>query len=708
MTVTETLGLRPVRRWRAMAGPLARLRARLALRSTVTVHDLPLWCPVAFAAGAAVYFTLPAEPPPAAGWTALGLAILSASMAIILRHRTGLFIALLLSAFILAGAARGQWRTHQQAGPVIAPAERARTVTGWIEAVQQSGGRDRLILRVTAIDGLTDPPRRVRVNASRGEFSPGDGVTLRAVLGPPPRPAAPGGYDSGFAAHFAGLGGTGYAVTRPERAVITGDDRARALVRLRWQIAERIRSRAPPRSAGIAAALLTGDRSGIRPEDAEALRATGLGHILAISGLHMALFAGGVFFAVRLLIAAMEPFARRHDPRIPAAIAALLAALAYLVLSGAAIPTQRAFIMTAAVLIGVLVGRQALSMRSVALAALAVLLIQPESIVTPGFQMSFAAAAALIAAFEFARRRYTPGPRPGLVRRAAGTFGTIAYSSLIAGAATSGFAAFHFNRLAAFGFLANLAAMPIFSLIVMPAGVIALALMPFGLDAIPLAVMGAGLDAVLEIAHFIAGWPGALTPVPAGSGLALPVYAAGFAALVAGRGVVRLGGIALMATGLVTWAASPQPDGLITDSGVVIARYDNNPDQWAASSTRRSRFAARVFLEQTGGGTTRLASGMACDAYGCTGTAGDVLIAVPDDEEILLEDCRRADLVVTRLVVNRALRARCGAELIDGTDLARDGARTFRISEGKITHWQTVEQVRGNRPWTRQHNRSGN
>jgi len=700
MTVSE-----PVQQqagsWRAaIAANLERSWAALTTSRVITVQDLPIWCPVAFAVGSAVYFTLPAEPSAAAGWTTFGLAVCALAGAIIWRHRTSALITLMLAAFVLAGGARGQWRTLSVAGPVVAESERARTVTGWIESVQQSGGRQRLVLRVASLEGMDTPPRRVRVLANRGAFQPGDAITFRAVLGPPPRPAAPGGYDAGFAAWFSGLGGSGFAVTRPEAAEFDGDRRARAFARVRWSMAERIRERAPPRSAGIAAALLTGDRSGISPDDAEALRATGLGHILAISGLHMALFAGGVFFAVRFLSAAIEPFARRHDPRYPAAIAALLAALAYLALSGAAIPTQRAFIMTAAVLIGVLVGRQAISMRSVALAAFAVLLIQPESIVTPGFQMSFAAAAALIAAFGALRDHRRPGPRPGMLRRAAGSIGAIGWSSLIAGAATSGFAAFHFNRLAAFGFIANLAAMPIFSFLVMPAGVIALALMPFGLEAIPLAVMGAGLDAVLFIAHVIADWPGALSPVPAGHGAALPLYAAGFAALVAGRGLMRLAGLVFMGAGLILWWATPVPDGLVTDSGVVIAHYDAAHGDWAASTTRRSRFAARVFLEQTGDREVRLARGMSCDASGCAGRAQGVLIATPETEEALLEDCRAADLVVTRLIVNRILRSRCEAQLIDAGDLARDGARTFRITDGRITSWETVADRRGDRPWT--------
>tara|TARA_R110002073_G_scaffold225733_5_gene386511 strand:- start:4526 stop:6643 length:2118 start_codon:yes stop_codon:yes gene_type:complete len=682
-------------------GALMRLFSRTLSLERPSLSDLPVWCSIAFACGAAVYFCLPMEPPIFVAAITAGVAVLAAGLCATAKDRPALLAVFVLAAFLCAGLVRGQIRTVRLDAPVVTESERARTVTGWIEAVQRSNTRERLILRVQTLEGSETPPVRVRVTAGRGHFVPGDAVQLRAVLGPPPRPAAPGGYDGGFAAYFRQLGGTGFAVSRPEHAEVPGAARQRAFARWRWHLAERIRSRAPPRSAGIAAALLTGDRSGIDPADAESLRASGLGHILAISGLHMALFAGGVFFAVRMAMAALEPFARRYDPRIPAAVTALVAGLAYLLISGAAIPTQRAFIMTATVLVGVLAGRQALSMRSVALAAFVVLLIQPESIVTPGFQMSFAAAAALIAAFQFVRDRRTPSPHPGFLRRSAGSFAATGYSSLIAGAATGGFAAFHFNRLAAFGFLANLAAMPVFSLIVMPAGVVALLLMPLGLEEPALAAMGWGLNWVLWIADSVSHWPGALTPVAAGPGASLPLYALGFTALVTGRGAIRLGGLAIMAMALQIWTLADPPDGLVTEGGVVIARFDGSDGQWGSSATRRSRFAARVFLERSGDRDAGVQQGMDCDQFGCVGQVGELHIATPESEEILLDDCRYTDLVVTRLTINRALRARCGTHLIDAGDLQRSGARTFWINDDLTLRWQTVREVRGQRPWTR-------
>ena len=692
----------PLRYPAAGHGLLHRAIRRIApLVDRVGWGGLPLAValPAAFGAGAVVYYTLPFEPPV---WIWIPLAIAAASLGAaslwLGRHLRLWPVAFLILAMTLAGFARSDLRTQGVAHTIIPDRDRALVVTGWIEDVQRSSSRERLIIRVAAIDGMEVPPPRVRISASRGDFVPGDGIRLRAVLGPPPRPAVPGSYDSGFAAWFSGIGGSGFAVSRPEAADVSGERLSRIFAAWRWSIAERIRAQMPERTGGVAAALLTGDRSGIDPDVAESLRASGLGHILAISGLHMALMAGGVFFAAGWGIARIEPLARAIDPRKPAAIAALMAAAGYLLLSGAAIPTQRAFVMTGAVLLGVLAGRRAASMHMVGLAALAVLVFQPESIVTPGFQMSFAAAIALVAAFNLVRRR-ADGPR-GWVSRFAGFWRALAGSSFVAGSATGGFAAFHFHRLAAYGFGANLAAMPVFSLLVMPAGAFALLLMPVGLDGPALWAMDKGLGWIISVASFTEGLPGALTPAAAAPGLALAIYAAGFVLLAAGRGLIRLAGAAGMALALAVWAASDQPDALVTEGGVMIARFGDGED-WSASNTRRSRFAARVFLERSGEerGQTP-ASGVICDETGCAGRVSGKLIAFPDTPEVLRDDCRTADLVVARFPVRSAERTHCAAILIDGRQLSENGALALWFSpDGQLTT-QSVDAVRGERPWT--------
>ncbi len=660
-----------------------------------------LWAPVAFGAGALVYFSLPQEPAPILSWLCFLLGCgLSAIALLWLRPRPVLWSVLVLIAFVALGFARGQHHTVSQSPVFVDGTERARDLTGWLERVESRNGRERLIVRVANLEGFDSPPQRVRFYGQRGTLRPGDGVTARVVLTPPRRPAVARGYDPQFAAWFSGLGGTGFAIAPLSAAEIDGDGLIRALAGFRWQLAERIRSRAHPETAGIAAALLTGDRSGIPADHAEALRAAGLGHILAISGLHMSLFAGGLFFAVRAAGAAIPAFSRKHDPRIPAAIAALCGAVLYLILSGAAIATQRAFVMVAVILIGVLLKRRAFSMQSIALAAGIILLLQPQSLLSPGFQMSFAAAAALVAAFDFWRTRPVSTRSYGVVQKLAGFWSSLSLSSLVAGFATGAFAAFHFNRIAVYGFLANLAAMPVFSLIVMPAGAVALVLAPFGLDGPALSVMSWGLIWVVRIAEWVSNWPGSLAPMVSAPGSVLALYAAGFTLVVAARELWRWLGVALMLLAYSFWLTSPQPDVFVSEDAVVLARFGDELE-WTSSDRRRARFAASVFLEQSGQRGERPGrEGLLCDPRGCAGTAQGLGITIAYDAETLQEDCNRSDLVVLRAYASPVQRADCSAHLIDLGDLVQTGARSLLIERGQIVQVRTVEDQRGRRVWT--------
>lgn len=663
---------------------------------------MAIWAPVAFAAGALIYFSMPAEPSVPAGQILVGIAASGVILAFrYARHRPLVWSALLVLAFALSGFARSQHHTRMQAGNFVEESGAARTVSGWIESVQNSNGRERIIVRVAVFETMQTPPRRIRFFARRGAFGPGDAITARVVLIPPRRPAVPGGYDPAFAAWFSGLGGTGYAIAPLEAGEVSGDRLARQIARWRWQMAEHIRDRASLETGGIAAALITGDRSGITPDQAEALRAAGLGHILAISGLHMSLFAGGLFFVFRAFGAAIPVFARRFDPRIPAAIIALVGACLYLILSGASVSTQRAFVMVSIVLLGVVFKRRAISMQSIALAAGIILLLQPQSILSPGFQMSFSAAAALVAAFDLWRQREANETQKNAIQRFIGFWGTLSFSSFVAGSATAAFAAFHFNRIAVYGLAANLAAMPVFSLVVMPAGAIALALAPFGLDAPALAVMSWGLVWVVRIAEWVSSWPGSLAPTASAPGYVLALYAFGFVLLVAATRASRKIGICVMLAAYLVWALNTPPDIFISEGGVVLARFgQDNGQQWSSTDRRRARFATSVFLEQAGEQGRAGRGGVTCDPRGCTGQAGNVVITVSESGETLNEDCDVSDLVVLKTYASPVQRADCRARLVDLGMLEANGAMAFWTDASGIARETSVERRRGRRLWT--------
>ncbi len=328
-----------------------------------------------------------------------------------------------------------------------------------------------------------------------------------AVLMPPPAPAAPGGYDFGRAAFFDRIGGVGYAYGRaaaiaPLRPESLRERIATAIAQLRWRMTQRIQAALPGSTGGIASALITGDRGSISDDDEAALRDAGLAHVLAIAGLHMALVGLGLFWVVRAVLAAIPSIALNYPIKKWAALAALGGATFYLVVSGAATPATRAYIMLATMLTAILMDRPALSMRSVALASLILLLLRPESLIEPGFQMSFAAVVGLVAVAEWeAAHRNQDGPRAfQSVRR---YMWGIAVTSFVGSIATAPFAIFHFDRATHYAVLGNLLAMPVMGFVAMPAAAISVIAMPFHLEAWPLSAMGFGIEIMLSVGRFV-------------------------------------------------------------------------------------------------------------------------------------------------------------------------------------------------------------
>ena len=411
---------------------------------------------------------------------------------------------------------------------------------------------------------------------------------------------------------------------------------------------------------------MTGDRGGIPENTLQDLRDAGLAHLLAISGLHMALFAGTLFWGVRAALALVPGLALTAPIKKWAAALALAGAAGYLLVSGASVATQRAFVMFALIFIAVLTDRPAITLRNVALAALIILVLTPEAVLEASFQMSFAAAAALVAFYEGARgwvtRLSQAAVERGWAARGALYLGGIALTSIVASLATSPFAAFHFNRVVDFGLVANLAALPLVGFIVMPAALVAFILMPVGLEALPLWVAGQGIHAILWVAHQVASWPGAVSLLPAMPQVTLAATA--------------LGGLRL-------------PDGTLT-----------------LSSSRSGSFSGEVWLRRDADrrDVGEAAGAFSCDGQGCVRDhplLGTVSLA--RDWQAAMEDCQQADILVTPLYVPR----RCAAPLIiDRGVLSRRGAHALYLEEGG--HGDGGQRLRviaacdliGDRPWS--------
>jgi competence protein ComEC len=477
------------------------------------------WLPVAFGAGIVIYFSADREPALVATLAAFAALALAALLA---RARPVAFPVLLTCAALAAGFAVATARSVRIAHPVLQHAAWNVAVTGWTEVREERARSDRIVVKVHAIDGgrLNEAPDRVRVSVAKGTALPvGPFIELKARLDAPPAPLRPGGYDFARDLYFQGIGATGFALGRIKPATPPTPSGlwlryAAAIDGIRNAIDQRIRAILPGDVGAIASALITGKRDAITTPVNDAMYVSSLAHVLSISGYHMAVVAGVVFFVVRALLALSPGLALRRPIKKWAAATALVAAAFYLALSGAEVATQRSFIMTAIILVGVMLDRSALTLRNLALAALGVLILAPEAVVHPSFQMSFAATLALVAAYERGLPWMRAGADTPLGARIALWGGreivTLILASLVAGFATTLYASYHFHRLAPYGVVANLLAMPVVSVIAMPFGLLALVALPFGLDGPLWSVMGLGIDWMIAVALWVATLPGAV------------------------------------------------------------------------------------------------------------------------------------------------------------------------------------------------------
>jgi competence protein ComEC len=669
------------------------------------------WLPVLFGLGIGIYFLLPAEPRLMAA-----LAPSIAALALRFVWRRGVLAVIVGGALVATsmGIAAAKLRSEWVRAPVLTRQIGPVDVRGFVELVEPRPGRgQRLTLAVTTLGALEahERPRRVRVRtlSALPGLKPGDAVRLRAILAPPAGPALPGGFDFARSAWFQSLGGVGYAMSRVALDPTAAPPPARLAA---WAMIERIRQRIgaavvsalPGETGAIANALITGERGGISEATNNAFRDSGLFHVLSISGLHMVIMAGAAFYAARFLLA-LVPWLALHIPiKKWAAVAAALTALGYLLISGTSSATVRSWIMISIMLLAVLLDRPAVAMRNVALAALAILAVSPESLHDVGFQMSFAAVAALVAAYEAIRDRMRSRDereRFGPVMRLLLFFGGIVLTTLIASLSVAPLAAYHFHKSQQFAILANLVAIPICNIIVMPAALAALVAMPFGLETLPLAAMGWGIEGMIWCANFVARLPGAVGWIPAMAQSGILVMLAGGLWLVIWRTRWRLLGLAPIATGLALAPTEPLPDLLIggRDGSLVALRTEGR--RLEALPVTGSQYEMARWLEHDGDSRSpreaMTGTAFRCDAAGCVARFKDRLVAVPKHPAALADDCARADILVLRWPRD----AGCAAKgmVVDYVDLRRHGAHALYFSAAGLT-LRTAAMVRGVRPWS--------
>ncbi|TDH36190.1 ComEC family competence protein [Pseudohoeflea suaedae] len=698
---------------------------------------------VSLALGAAIYQSLAREPPSIP--LAIMFVILLAGALWSRNSGSSVFPCLLLLSALVGGIIAGRIETVN--GPVLLDAPVTTTVTGTVLGREiDEGGRVRYLLAVLRTEDpeLKRAPTSVRmtVSGSHQPYDTGSLVTGRGRLSPPSGPAWPGGYDFARAAYAQKIGAFGFFYRAPVVSAGNADAPAEEtllarlagwVVGIRAGISQRVRSTVPGDPGALIAALTVSDRRGISEATVETLRATGLAHILAISGLHMALAAGTFFLGLRKLAALSPRLVERYPVKKAAALAAILIATSYLAISGAGVATQRAWLMMTVMFLAVIVDRPALTLRNVALAAIVILLVSPSAVVSPGFQMSFAATIALIATYGAWSRyrrggdkraslaaRLLPGFAVTLMRGLAG----LAVTSLVAGLATGLFAAWHFHRVAGFGLLANLLAMPLVSFVVMPAGLVAMLAMPLGLDHWPLVIMGKGLECVMDAARLVEGLGGNMTTGQIGFA-ALVSATAGFLLLSLLHTRLRLAGLVPLLAGvaltLPLFAPEP-PDLVVSEDGrlvgivgvAAIATNAGRPpefifEQWQRAWRRESHLQplgsvavpedAHAALRALAGQATRTPNRFICSSRSrCVSSVAGRLVMALGEPADMGAGCDLADIVILAAAI-RSPACLSGAKLFTARTLRETGALAIRFEDRARMEVETALGGRV-RPWT--------
>ncbi|MBE8191299.1 MAG: ComEC family competence protein [Alphaproteobacteria bacterium] len=647
-------------------------------------HDYFVYAVLCMLAGASVYFTHIIE---VDLWLAFGSAALLAVVWLVRRH----YIAWLIFAFVFGFAyAQGHYAwTAQKPRPDFPAYAKEYTIKGvveWAHTRPNGGSLDFIVGR----DKENYKLRLYTTHDAVAVLQPGCGATLTADIESMPHPLLPDGYDVRFVSFYEGIVGRGFL-----REIKNVDCQrplhwTHRLSRLRLAIANRFIESLPSPQGSVAAALVTGVRARIPSDIRDLFRDSGLAHMLAISGLHMALFAGTFFGLLRLLAAFFPRLAEAYNIRKYSAAAALLAALSYLAISGMSYATQRAFIMIALIFVAIFLGRRALTFRNIAWAAFFVVLLHPPAVMQAGFQMSFIAVVALVSFYDGVWQNLIRNEDEGRML-SSGEYGVrllwryvlgLSMTSLIAGAATGFIALYHFKQIGAFGLLTNLAAMPIFGLVSMPMAFPAVVLMPLRLEVYPMLIMGASIDAIIDVARYITSFQGAVLRVGGSPVWVLPLGMAGILLLCMMRNKLWWLSAPMIILALAFIGRAEQPLLYIYGNGQVIAAQDEGGNLRHIKGRPRS-FEMSIWARAHGQTADDIKS------YDCTNNKGkgrkDCLVIVKNGVRILyrpnMQSCAVADIIIAPY---EYYDETCAALVIDKRTMTRNRTLIVWDREGGL------------------------
>ncbi|SEW14889.1 competence protein ComEC [Cognatiyoonia koreensis] len=655
------------------------------------------WVPVCLGIGIGVYFSLRIEPGPVA-WGAVAFASV---VVLLVARKVPTAVAPLCIALALVGCGAGlaKWRTESVAAPVLTFRYYGPVAGRVVNIDRSASDAVRLTLDQVAMDmAPSRTPERVRISVHGDQpirsFRPGDRLIMTGHLSPPSGPAEPGGFDFQRHAWFAGLGAVGYTRTPVLRSEPADQGWDLWVFDTRMRISQSVRAALPGETGAFAAAIMTGNRAAMSQETLNDLRRSNLAHLLAISGLHMGLLTGFVFAVIRSFVALSPTLALRYPVKKIAAVCAIIVGAGYLALSGGNVATERAFIMVSTMFVAILLDRRALTLRAVAIAATIVLVLRPEALAGPGFQMSFAATTALVAVFRAIRGMDRSLPK--WVRAPL----SVLVSSAVAGLATAPFAAAHFNQVSHFGLVANVLSVPLMGAVVMPAAVLSVCLAPFGLWEVGLWIMDLGLRWILFVARSVSEWDGAVSYVVAPGSAVLPILTLGLLLMVLWQGKGRFAGMVGVASAFLIWGQTDRPNVLIADNGNLIGVMGS--EGRALSRDRGSSFVAGIWLENDGAPTDQV---IAAARPGIE-MAGRVWRTRIGDIEVIklagvtalqdLDGCGGAQVLVSNQIVERPRPCL----VLDVGQLRDVGAVALYVQDAGL-RIETVRDRVGVRPWNR-------
>lgn len=668
-------------------------RARQAIETAVTNRRVFVLLPFAMIFGMIVYAQVPFEPQ---AWALAAVAAGIVTTLLLFRNSSFLTALSLVAAFWaglcllpIHGAAFGTAMLSRPAYGVF---------QGQVDEIisATADGQRIVVYGLTPIAGgrpVSITKARI-VAPAEPVLAPGDIISGKMRFVPVPGPILPGAHDGQFHSYFSGIGA--YGTITSEFALVApgaGFDIQRAIEGVRSAIGKRIDAILEGSSAAIGRAMVMGDQSGITDETREVMANSGLAHIYSISGLHLSIVAGGMFWLLRLALASV-PFAARLPVKKIAACGGLFAAAGYMLLAGglANVPAFRSAIMLALIFGAVLADRRALTMRNVASAALLIIVIDPSSVFRPSFQLSFAAVVALIGTYEIPRQ--APDKDRAWAVRIWSTVWATALTSFIAGTATLLFSAYHFQQTAPLGVIGNVLVLPVVSLIIMPFAVLSVLAMPFSLEAPFVAVMGWGIDRMVDGATLVAHWSNGLTGNPLLTSAALVIGLVALAWFAFFNTRWRFAGPALALPLILIFGLDQRPDLLVADSTQAIAM--RSPEGMGLITGKTGSFAVDVWGEHYQQIIAAKAPGTQCDSLGCIAQTESYSVAIVKNAAAFAEDCGLHDLLIARM---RAPSTCKNNQIIDADDLTAGGVQWLLWNEtaGRFDVRTAVPNI--TRPW---------